>query len=216
LIRSDFSSFPRPHGDLAKELQNLHTQRRDLVDALDVRLNSPQTEPLRPKPAANWIWAQVGTKTSFLDHLDLPRGLNRTQAKAWSKTRHEDNLAEQLDTLDVLLQPGATLRVDNTEDQITLHINDRPALTLYDKPDTPFLAAQWRHTLRPRNVTQAYNGKKLLNDLLNLKQTQDPGLKSKILNLDHQITELDQVITAKEEEMNEIVAGLYGVAANTL
>ncbi|MCC5845266.1 MAG: Eco57I restriction-modification methylase domain-containing protein [Verrucomicrobia bacterium] len=203
-------------GDLAKELQDLHTQRRDLVDALDIRLNSPQTEPLRPKPAANWIWAQVGTKTSFLDHPDLPKGLNKTQIKAWSKARHEDNLAEQLDTLDVLLQPGATLRVYNTEDQITLHINDRPVLTLYDKPDTPFLAAQWRHTLRPRNVTQAYNGKKLLNDLLNLKQTQDQGLKSKILNLDNQITDLDQVITAKEAEMNEIVAGLYGLDAGTL
>ncbi|MCC5850930.1 MAG: hypothetical protein JJU29_22810 [Verrucomicrobia bacterium] len=116
----------------------------------------------------------------------------------------------------MLLQPGATLRVENTGDQITLHINDRPALTLFDKPDTPFLAAQWRHTLRNRNVTQAYNGKKLLNDLLNLKQTQDPGLKSKILHLDQQITELDQVIEAKEREMNEIVAGLYGVDACSL
>ncbi|MCC5843598.1 MAG: hypothetical protein JJU05_05040 [Verrucomicrobia bacterium] len=77
--------------------------------------------------------------------------------------------------------------------------------------DDAFLASQWRHTLRPRNVTQAYNGKKLHNDLLNLKQTQDQGLKSKILNLDHQITELDKVIEAKEAEMNGIVAGLYGM-----
>jgi hypothetical protein len=115
------------------------------VDALDVRLNSPQTEPLRPKPAANWIWAQVGTKTSFLDHPDLPKGLNKTQIKAWSKARHEDKLSEQLDTL---------------------------------------------------------------------KQTQDPGLKTKILTLDHQITELDLVIEAKEAEMNGIVAGLYGVEPN--
>ena len=198
-------------GDLAKDLQNLHTRCRDLIEAVDARLNSPQTEALKPKPGHDWIWAAVGTKTSFLDHPDIPPGLNKTQSKTWSKNRHEEALAEQLDTLDVLLQPGSTLHVQNTEDQITLHINDRPALTLYDKPDTPFLAAQWRHTLRNRNVTEAYDGKKLLKDLLNLKQTQDQGLKSKILHLDQQITDLDQVIEEKEREMNQIVAGLYGV-----
>ncbi len=198
-------------GDLAKDLQTLHTQRRDLVDALDARLNGSQTEDLKPKPGPDWIWAAVGTKTSFQDHSEQPKGLNKTQAKAWSKAKHEELLSEQLDTLDVLLQPGASLKVENTDDQIILHINDRPAITLYDKPDTPFLAAQWRHTLRPRNVTEAYNGKKLLNDLLNLKQTQDQGLKSKILHLDQQITDLDQVIENKENEMNAIVAGLYGV-----
>lgn len=172
----------------------------------------PSPEALcKPKSGPDWIWAAVGTKTSFQDHPEQPKGLNKTQTKAWSKAKHEERLTEQLDTLDVLLQPGANLKVENTQDKIILHINDRPTITLYDKPDTPFIAAQWRHTLRPRNVTEAYNGKKLLNDLLNLKQTQDQGLKTKILQLDQQITGLDQTIEEKEREMNGIVAGLYGV-----
>ncbi len=198
-------------GDRARELQDLHTRRRDLIDKLDSRLNSDQTEDLGPKPGPDWIWAKVGSKTSFLKHPDLPKNLNKTQIKAWSKARHEEALAERLDTLDVLLQPGVPLRIDNTDDEITLHINDRPALTLYDKPDTPFLAAQWRHTLRDKNVTEAYNGKKLLNDLLKLKTTKDDTLKTRILALDHEITDLDQVMADKEREMNEIVSGLYGV-----
>ncbi|MEX2491446.1 MAG: TaqI-like C-terminal specificity domain-containing protein, partial [Nitrospirales bacterium] len=198
-------------GDRAQELQELHTRRRDLVDKLDARLNSDQTEDLKPKPKPDWIWAKVGTKTSFLNHPDLPEGLNKTQTKAWSKARHEAALTEQLDILDILLEPGATLRIDNSEDEITLHINDRNALTLYDKPDTPFIAAQWHHTLRDKNVTEAYNGKKLLNDLLKLKTTPDHTLKTRILDLDREIRDLDQVITTKEHEMNEIVTGLYGV-----
>lgn len=198
-------------GDRARELQDLHTRRRDLITKLDTRLSSDQTEDLRPKPGPDWIWAKVGTKTSFLKHPDLPEGLNKTQVKTWSKNRHEEALAEHLDTLDVLLQPGVPLRVDNSTDEITLHINDRPALVLYDKPDTPFLAAQWRHTLRDKNVTEAYNGKKLLNDLLKLKTTLDDTLKTRILTLDHEITDLDQVIAENEHEMNDIVSGLYGV-----
>ncbi|MEX2305271.1 MAG: hypothetical protein WD595_03670, partial [Waddliaceae bacterium] len=198
-------------GDRAQELQELHTRRRDLVDKLDARLNSDQTEDLKPKPKPDWIWAKVGTKTSFLNHPDLPEGLNKTQTKAWSKARHEAALTEQLDILDILLEPGATLRIDNSEDEITLHINDRNALTLYDKPDTPFIAAQWHHTLRDKNVTEAYNGKKLLNDLLKLKTTPDHTLKTRILDLDREIRDLDQVIATKEQEMNEIVAELYGV-----
>jgi hypothetical protein len=50
--------------------------------------------------------------------------------------------------------------------------------TLYDKPDTPFIAAQWLHTLRDKNVTEVSNGKKLLNDLLKLKTTPDDTLKT--------------------------------------
>ncbi len=71
--------------------------------------------------------------------------------------------------------------------------------------------AQWRHTLRDTNVAEPYTGKKLLNDLLKLKTTQDHNLKTRILSLDHEITALDQVIAAKEREMNNLVAGLCGV-----
>jgi len=198
-------------GERAKELQKLHTQRRDLVDKLDARLNSDQTKEMKPKPKPDWIWAKVGTKTSFKEDPDLPEGLNKTQAKAWSKARHEERLDEKLDILDILLEPGVILRINNTEDEITLHISDRKALTLFDKPDTPFIASQWRHTLRDKNVTEAYNGKKLLRDLLKLKTTPDDALKSRILELDQDIRNLDQVIAEKEREMNEIVAGLYGV-----
>ncbi len=198
-------------GDQAKELQHLHSSRRDLIDNLDKRLSSEQAQDLIPKPEPEWIWAKVGTKTSFVKHPDLPKGLDKTQTRAWSKLRHEEALTEQLDTLDAMLQPGAVLRVDNTGDEIALYIDGRRAIALYDKPDTPFIAAQWRHTLRYRNVTEAYNGNKLLKDLLQIKDTKDEGLKSRILNLDSEITALDRVIATKERELNEIVAALYGV-----
>jgi len=64
------------------------------------------------------------------------------------------------DELDALLQPGVTLTIENTGDELALRINDREILRLYDRPETPFIAAQWRHTLRDANVTEAYDGKR--------------------------------------------------------
>ena len=64
--------------------------------------------------------------------------------------------------------------------------------------------------------TEAYNGKKLLRDLLKLKTTPDDSLKSRILDLDREIREIDQVIEEKEQEMNESVAKLYGMDAHQI
>ncbi len=42
-------------GRRARELQDLHTRRRDTIQKLDARLNSPQTVPVRPAPKPDWL-----------------------------------------------------------------------------------------------------------------------------------------------------------------
>ncbi len=79
----------------------------------------------------------------------------------------------------------------------------------YDRPDTPFIAAQWRYTLRDANVTEAYDGKRLLKDLLTLRTTTDTPLRDRILTLDAEITALDTTIATRETALNAITYRLY-------
>jgi hypothetical protein len=90
-----------------------------------------------------------------------------------------------------------------------LHIGGCEALRLYDRPDTPFIAAQWRHALRNLNVTEAFDAKRLLKLLLTLRTTTEPTLHDRILTLDTEITTLDQTIAEREAELNAIIYRLY-------
>jgi hypothetical protein len=120
------------------------------------------------------------------------------------------------DVLDALLQPGATLAVSNTDDELTLHIGNREALRLYDRPDTPFIAAQWRHALRNLNVTEAFNATRLLKLLLTLRTTPEPTLYERILTLDSEITTLDQTIAEREVELNATIYRLYHLTSEEI
>lgn len=198
-------------GTRARELQELHTQRRDTIAKLEQRLHSAQTAPFTPEPKPDWLWSNVGTPASWKNATSAPAGLSARDLTAWAKQQHQDALQEKLDTLDALLQPGATISITNTDDEIVLSISGRVALHLYDKPQTEWIAAQWRHALRDQNVTEAFDSKKLLKQLLTQRTTTEEPLRERVLQLDQQITNLDALIASKEAEMNAIVYELYSL-----
>jgi len=196
-------------GCRARELQDLHTSRRDTIQKLDARLNSPQTVPVRPAPKPEWLWSDVGTPATWKQSPEAPAELAARALTAWAKARHIDALQAHIDELDILLQPGSALTVANTEDELVLTIGGREALRLYDRPDTPFIAAQWRHALRDTNVTEAYDGKRLLKHLLTLRSTTDATLHARILALDAEIATLDTTIAEREAALNTLIYRLY-------
>ncbi|MFU8894445.1 MAG: Eco57I restriction-modification methylase domain-containing protein [Luteolibacter sp.] len=196
-------------GTRARELQELHTLRRDTIAKLDQRLHSAQTAAVTPAPKEAWLWPAIGTPATWKQSPAAPADLKGRDLTAWAKQQHSAALQDKLDSLDALLQPGASLTVTNTADELALHIDGRQALRLYDRPDTPFIAAQWRHTLRDLNVTEAFDGKKLIRQLLTLRTTTEEPLKARILALDEEITTLDATIASKEAELNAIIYGLY-------
>lgn len=198
-------------GTRARELQELHTLRRDTIAKLDQRLHSAQTAPVSPAPKEEWIWPAIGTPATWKRSPAAPAGLSARDLTAWAKQQHTAALQERHDTLNALLQPGATLTVTNTEDELALHIAGREALRLYDKPGTPFLASQWRHALRDLNVTEAFNASRLIKHLLTLRTTTEEPLRQRILALDEEITELNRTIAAKESELNTLIYQLYNL-----
>lgn len=203
-------------GTRARGLQELHTLRRDTIAKLDQRLHSAQTAPVSPAPKEDWLWPAIGTPATWKRSPAAPAGLSARDLTAWAKQQHAAALQERHDTLDALLQPGATLTVTNTEDELALHIAGREALRLYDKPGTPFLAAQWRHALRDLNVTEAFSATRLIKHLLTLRTTTEEPLRQRILALDHEITELNRTLAAKESELNAIIYSLYQLTSEEI
>lgn len=196
-------------GHRARELQELHTLRRDTIAKLDQRLHSAQTTPVAPELKPNWLWSDIGTPASWKQSPIAPAGLNARELTAWAKQQHAAALQNHLDHLDVFLQPGSVLTVGNTDDEITLSIGGRPALRLYDKPETPFAAAQWRHALRDLNVTEAFDASRLVKLLLSLRTTAEAPLRDRLLALDQEIATLDATIADREAALNAITYQLY-------
>ena len=182
---------------------------KDIRSGLDARLNSPQTVPLKPALNPDWLWSEIGTAASWKKSPDASAGLASRELTAWAKAQHADALQARHDTLDALLQPGVTIAIENTEDELILTIGGREALRLYDRPDTPFIAAQWGNSLRDTNVTEAFDAKRLIKILLDLRTTTDAPLRDRILTLDQEITALDATLATKESALNTLIYRLY-------
>ena len=214
-------------GKRAWELQELHTRRRELVEKIENRLRSPQTVPLSPAPGPEWLWAEVGTVASWKSGRhggrpsnsadmptggsgSVPTGLTARELSAWAKARHAEALQARHDALDALLQPGVGFEVVGTGDELVLRIGGREALRLYDRPDTPLVAVQWRQALRDRNVTEAFDATRVQRLLLDLRTTADAPLRDRVLSLDAEITALDATLAARESALNAIIYRLYG------
>lgn len=83
------------------------------------------------------------------------------------------------------------------------------AVELFDRPGTPFIAAQWRHVLRNFHG----DAKRLLALLLKLRSTPDATLAAAVTRLVSDRQSLAVEIASTEKEMNERVFGLYGLTS---
>ncbi len=195
-------------GRLALRLQELHTRDRGLADAIDARLASAQTEAFAPGP--EWLWADVRTPAQW--KADAPANLTRAARTAWAKEQCASVLAGHLDVIDAALsvETPPFCEVEDAAGRLTLRVNGRVAVELFDKPDAPFIAAQWRHALRSFRG----NAKRLLALLLKLRSTPDAALASAVIRLVSDRQVLAGEIAAAEGEMNELVFGLYDLADN--
>jgi len=194
-------------GRLALRLQDLHTRDRELADAIDARLASTQTQPFEPGP--EWLWADVRTPAQW--KADAPANLTRAARTAWAKDRRDAVLAGHLAALDAALAAETPPVCEVAEDagRLTLRVNGRIAVGLFDKPAAPFIAAQWRHALRSFHG----NAKRLLALLLKLRATPDAALASAVIRLVSERQSLAGELLAAEGKMNGVVFGLYGLAA---
>lgn len=72
-------------------------------------------------------------------------------------------------------------------------------------------ACLWSQILRHVNVTASFDAKKLVGLLLNLRSTEDAGLRKTLLKTNKEIQTLDANIAKAESEINELIYQLYGL-----
>jgi hypothetical protein len=99
-----------------------------------------------------------------------------------------------------------------SKDELRLKIDGALALELFDEPETPFIAAQWREALRDVQVTESFKAKKLVELLLRLRKSDHAELKNRLVGTDGEIERTEAAITQAETSMNNIVYRLYGLS----
>lgn len=193
----------------AKNLQTLHTRRRDLLLRIDKRLDSGQCAD--GKRDESWFWSDVKTPAEF--KTEAPPELKGKDRTAWAKAEREKKLAARLETIDALLRPGATLEAREEYGELQFLADGVPLIQgiFLDEEEAPFIAAQWRQKARRTNVTEKFTAKKLVNALLKLRQTENPAIRSQLVQIDTQIQELDREIADAEADMNRLTYRLYNL-----
>jgi hypothetical protein len=99
-----------------------------------------------------------------------------------------------------------------TKDELRLKIDGALALELFDEPETPFIAAQWREALRDVQVTESFKAKKLVELLLRLRKSDHAEMKNRLVETDGEIERTEAAITQAETSMNNIVYRIYGLS----
>ncbi len=185
-----------------KELQALHTSRRDAILQLEKRLASSQAYD-DPK-TMSWLWADVHNKEYW--KAQNPQSLSGRQLTSWAKSHYEALVDAHLQLLNSHLRPGAHLSVLMAEKELSLLIDGQSVLAIYPSDDAEqctYIAAQWKHICRSTNVTEAFGAKRLVAALVALRATNQQPLRSQTIAIDNEISSLEVEIAQKEELLNK-------------
>ena len=194
----------------AKNLQTLHTRRRDLLLWIDKRLDSDQcADDTRDE---RWFWSDVKPAAEF--KKKAPPELQGRERTAWAQAERERKLAARLEPIDARLRPGATLDAREEDGELRFLADGVPLIdgVFLDEEEAPFIAAQWRQKARRINVTEKFTARKLANALLKLRKTENPAIRDQVVKIDAEIRELDRKIDEAETDMNRLTYRLYDLA----
>jgi len=190
---------------LARQLQELHTQRRDTLVALDRRLGStPQT--LR---AASFLFAGLPELPDW--EARAPAALDATARRTWAKERFARERSLRETALREAIAPGRDLSAELVRGELRLLADGDVVLdrVFPTAAEAPFLLAQWKTLLSRLNVTERTSGKSLSDSLRSFAATDNPGLVEQVLRLSGELEACEADIRSAEANMNEMLFDLY-------
>ena len=196
---------------LAKSLQAQHTLRRDKIAQLQKRIDSPNC--LDVSFEEDWLWADVKPLADL--KLEAPADITAARAKtAWAKTERQSRLDTHFEKINALMTQDMELDAICEDDALMIKSGELTLLTKFGlEPDeAKFLACLWSQILRHVNVTASFDAKKLVGLLLNLRSTEDAGLRKTLLQTNEEIQTLDADIAKSEVDINELIYQLYGLS----
>ncbi|MDZ7698132.1 MAG: TaqI-like C-terminal specificity domain-containing protein [Deltaproteobacteria bacterium] len=195
--------------ELSRQLQDLHTRRRDMMLMIDKRLSSAQCE--EDKREEGWLWADVKPLQEI--KKSGPSELRGKALNAWAKAERELRLAGHLEAITLMLQPGAKLTVEKNDGELRLLVNGTPVIegVFLGDEEAGFIAAQWWQKARQTHVTAKFDGKRLINLLLKLRKTGNPAIIDQVVRLDADVEAIGNEIEEAEARMNQLTYRLYGL-----
>ena len=199
--------------DRAQRLQALHTQRRNILDDIDIRRSV-----LRKRSRTElWLFPDLPRLEDLEDQA--PRQLNSEQQSDWARRRFEEELTARQDRLGERLSPGVELAAELVNGELRFLIDgliivDR---VFVDNDEGPFIAAQWKVLAATMSVTASSNGKALSKSLRRLAVASDnPAAVQQIIELQGELHSVEAQIAEAEAEVNQLLYQLYELDDNDI
>lgn len=198
---------------MAENLQRLHTQRRDILEAIDRRRSVLR---IRSRPE-QWLLPDLPS----LEELEVqaPRSLDVEQRSNWARQRFDEELARRYDRLGERLSPGIELSAELTGGELRFLIDGVVVVdrVFVDDDEGPFIAAQWKVLAATIRVTASSNGKRLASSLRRLAiATDNPDAAGQIVEREHELEAIEGQIANTEVEINQLLYNLYGLDENDI
>jgi len=189
----------------AEQLQDLHTQRRNLIADMEHRLGVAR---LRIKPEI-WLFPDL-MPARELQH-DAPIRLEVAERRAWAKRRFEQNRDARLAALETRLSPGVAMDATFENGELKFIVDGVPVIQqiFLAEEEGNFVLAQWKLLATTFVVTEKTNGKKLANALRKIGETDNIAVRDQIIQLQQRLSEVGDEIEATEHEVNRRCYQLY-------
>jgi hypothetical protein len=199
-------------GQMATQIQGLHTAYRDKLIVMSQRIGASQLST-SPK-SHDWLFGDTVKSDFIREHAkEKYPELKGAALTRWVNAEQELVLAGKLEALSCRLRPGVQLTIEQEKGCVRLKADGIPALEAFllekEGETNNWIAAQWRHVIRTTSITPSLTARKLLDALLNLKACSIDALRNQIIALDGELSELASQIAIKESEINALIYSLY-------
>ncbi len=193
----------------ARELQHLHTLRRDLLARIARRVG---TVARRARPLT-WLFA--GLMPPQAREAVAPAGLDAAERRAWARTAYEADLTTRHAALAAAFRPGAALDATLVDGELRFLVEGAAVLdrVFVTSAEGAFLLAQWKVLASTLVITERTDGKKLANALRSFALPDNPAVVEQVVAAAGELGTCEGAIREAEAGMNELVFDLYGLTA---
>lgn len=192
-------------GNRAKALQDRYSARWRKLDALEMRFSSCPVN----KRKEDWLFPQVGSKDHW--RASAPEELSAREKTKWAKEKRALKIQERLDAIDARLNPSALLSTQFKDGELSFSIDGIPVVdgVFLNDGEGQHIETYWQHLAKTLSITEKFKGKTLIAKLMATPMTNNAELSAQITKLTSEIGALDSEIASAENELNEVIYGLY-------
>ena len=159
-----------------------------------------------------WLFPQIGSMAHW--KAEAPDDLPARKKTKWAKERRKHKVEALLETINTRLIPSAKLSSDFKEGELSFSIDGVPVIEIFmNEGDGKHISAYWQHLARTITITEKFKASTLIGKLMATPMTDNADLAAQISILTAEVDALHADIAAHENELDEIIFGLYGLTA---